>query len=104
MQWRASVRFARLIVMVFVVLQIADGLMTLGAVHIFGTAAEGNPILQTWFRLTGPLLTLCVAKGIACGGAALLYVMGRRRTLSALTVLHAWYTVIPWLTVLAKIR
>ena len=91
---------SRLVLAVFVILQIADGLITFGAVSVFGPAAEGNPVLQTWMQLSGPGITLFAAKTVACAGAALLYVSGRRRTLIALTTLVVWLGVGPWLALL----
>ena len=35
----------RALLLIFIVLQAADGLLTYAAVERFGTAAEGNPIL-----------------------------------------------------------
>lgn len=97
-------RFARLTLTVFVVLQIADGLMTFGAVQIFGTAAEGNPILETWIQLAGPGAALLSAKGMACGGAVLLYTAGRQKTLAALTGVLLTCAVLPWLALLSTFR
>jgi len=101
---RVRVRLGRLTLAVFVVLQIADGLMTFGAVRIFGTAAEGNPILETWIQLAGPGATLLGAKGIACGGAAVLYACGRQKTLAALTGVLLAGAVVPWLALLATVQ
>jgi hypothetical protein len=98
------VRIGRLTLALFVVLQAADGLITFGAVRIFGTAAEGNPILETWIQLAGPGAALLGAKGIACGGAVLLYVLGRQRTLAALTGVLLAYGILPWLVLLASFR
>jgi hypothetical protein len=95
------VRLGRLTLTVFVVLQIADGLMTFGAVQIFGTAAEANPILETWIRVAGPGAALLGAKGLACGGAAILYAFGRQKTLAALTGVLLACAVVPWLALLA---
>jgi hypothetical protein len=93
-----------LTLVLFVVLQVADGLITFGAVRIFGTAAEGNPILETWIQLAGPGAALLGAKGVACGGAVLLYALDRRRTLAALTGVLLAYGVLPWLVQLAAFR
>jgi len=101
---RLDVRIGRLTLVLFVVLQVADGLITFGAVRIFGTAAEGNPILETWIQLAGPGAALLGAKGVACGGALVLYVLGRRRTLAALTGVLLVYGVLPWLVLLAAFR
>jgi hypothetical protein len=98
---RASVRLGRLTLILFVVLQAADGLMTFGAVKIFGSAAEGNPILETWIQLAGPGAALLGAKGIACGGAVLLYASGRWKILVGLTGILVAGAVLPWLAVLA---
>jgi hypothetical protein len=97
------VRLGRLTLTLFVVLQVADGLMTFGAVRIFGTVAEANPILETWIQVAGPAAALLGAKGIACGGAAVLYAFGRQRTLAALTGGVLGCAVIPWLALLATL-
>jgi hypothetical protein len=91
---------SRLVLTIFVVLQVADGLITFGAVRVFGPVAEGNPVLQTWIQLLGPGITLLTAKTVACAGAALLYTSGRDRTLIALTTLLVSLGVGPWLALL----
>ena len=101
---RLDVRIGRLTLVLFVVLQVADGLITFGAVRIFGTAAEGNPILETWIHLAGPGAALLGAKGVACGSAVVLYVLGRWRILAALTAVLLAYGVLPWLVLLATFR
>lgn len=93
-------RCARLVLTIFVILQVADGLITFGAVRVFGPAAEGNPLLQTWILVLGPGITLLAAKLLACAGAALLYRAGRERTLIALTTLLVSLGVGPWLALL----
>jgi hypothetical protein len=90
----------RFVLTIFVILQAADGLMTFGAVRLFGPGAEANPVLQTWMHLLGPGVTLLTAKTMACAGAVLLYCAGRERTLIALTSLLISFGVGPWLVVL----
>jgi type IV secretory pathway VirB6-like protein len=97
------VGYSRFILTVFVVLQLADGLITFSAVQLFGPAAEGNPVLQTWIQLLGPGAALLGAKMVACGGAVLLYTFGREKTLVALTALLAWQGVGPWLALLRQL-
>lgn len=89
-----------LVLTIFVILQVADGLITFGAVRVFGLGAEGNPVLQTWMQLLGPGVTLLTAKTVACAAAVLLYCAGRERTLIALTTLVVALAVGPWLAVL----
>ena len=90
----------RFVLTIFVILQAADGLMTFGAVRLFGPGAEANPVLQTWMHLLGPGVTLLTANTMACAGAVLLYCAGRERTLIALTSLLISFGVGPWLVVL----
>jgi hypothetical protein len=90
----------RLVLTIFVILQVADGLITFGAVRVFGPVAEANPVLQTWMHLLGPGVTLLTAKTVACAGAVLLYYAGRQWTLIALTSLVGWLAVGPWLVTL----
>ena len=94
---------SRFVLTVFIILQVADGLITFDAVRVFGPAAEGNPVLQTWIQLLGPGVTLLAAKTLACAGAALLYFTGRDRTLIALTTLLVSLGVGPWLALLGSL-
>ena len=91
----------RLVFAVFVVLQVADGLMTYGAVSIFGSVAEGNPLLQTWIQLAGAGPALFGAKLLACGCGAILYVAGARKTLAALSLFYVMGAIGPWLHLLS---
>jgi hypothetical protein len=93
---------ARLILIVFVVLQEADGLITYSAVTIFGPHAEGNPLLETWMHVAGPGPALLGAKLLACACGVLLYTLGIRRTLAALTAFYVVAGIGPWLHVLSR--
>lgn len=92
---------ARLVFALFLVCQAADGLMTYGAVSIWGSMAEGNPLLQTWMALVGPGPALLGAKLLASGCGAILYLLGGTRILTALTLLYLVAAVIPWLQLLS---
>lgn len=93
---------ARLVFAVFVVFQVADGLMTYAAVTIFGTAAEGNPILVTWIHLAGAGPALFGAKAVACACGGVLYALGVHRALGVLTAFYLVAAVGPWLHVLSQ--
>jgi hypothetical protein len=92
---------ARLVFAVFLVFQAADGLMTYGAVSIWGSTAEGNPLLQTWIVLVGPGPALLGAKLLASGCGAILYLLGGTKILAALTLLYLFAAVVPWLKLLS---
>ena len=98
----ANVPQGRLILVLFVVFQAFDGLLTYFAVSSFGHGIEGNPILATWMALAGPLPTLVVAKLGACACGVILYVHGTHRALASLTVLYFIAAVAPWLYLLSN--
>jgi hypothetical protein len=87
----------RLVLAVFFVLQIADGLITFEAVTLFGAAAEGNPLLATWMMLVGVGPALLGAKLVACGCAAFLHKCGYHRVLAGLATMYVVLAVGPWL-------
>lgn len=92
----------RLVFAVFVVLQVADGLITYGAISIFGSGAEGNPLLKTWIHVAGAGPALFGAKLLACGCGAILYTLGTSRALAGLTVLYVLAAIGPWLHILSN--
>jgi hypothetical protein len=92
----------RLVFTIFIVLQVSDGLITYGAVSVFGHSAEANPLIETWIHLIGAGPALFGAKLLACGCGAVLYAIGIRKTLAALTALYVLAAVGPWLHILAS--
>jgi hypothetical protein len=95
--------FARLTLLLFLTFQVADGAITYGAASIFGTHAEGNPILATWMQIAGIGPTLVTAKLLACGCGIFLYQRRGYVILAILTVSYALGAVIPWLRTLSAI-
>ena len=91
----------RLWLLVFIVLQAADGLLTYVAVERFGVGAEGNPILATWILLTGSAPALIGAKLLACACGGVLYAAGVHSVLAGLSALYLLMAVVPWLRVFA---
>ena len=92
----------RALLVVFLGLQAADGLLTYAAVERFGTVAEGNPLLATWIMLTGSATALIGAKTMACLCGAVLYVTGVHQVLAALSALYLFAAVGPWLRIFAQ--
>lgn len=96
-----GVSLSRLTLLVFLVFQAADGLMTYGAATLFGTAAEGNPIIATGMQLLGVGPALVLAKLVSSAGGVLLYWHGVHVALAGVTAFYAFGAVIPWLSVLS---
>ena len=90
----------RLWLLLFILLQLADGVLTYAAVEKFGTGAEGNPILATWIMITGAAPALIGAKLVACVCGAVLYAAGVHYVLVGLSALYLFAAVMPWVQVL----
>ena len=95
-----SLSFTRLTLLVFLVFQAADGLMTYGVASAFGASVEGNPLIATWMHIVGVGPAVFVAKIASAAGGILLYARGVYFWLAACTVFYAFGAVIPWLRVL----
>ena len=93
----------RLLLVVFIALQAADGLLTYAAVGMFGHMAEGNPLLATWMAISGSGPALLGAKLLACACGGVLYAFGVHTILAGLTALYLFGAVVPWLQVMASI-
>ncbi len=91
----------RLVFAVFLVFQAADGLITYGAVSIYGSIAEGNPLLQMLIDLADAGPALFSAKLLASGCGAILYTAGFTRILAALTAFYFFGALVPWLWLLS---
>ena len=88
---------------IFILLQLADGMLTYAALERFGTSAEGNPILATWMLVTGAAPVLVGAKLMACACGGVLYAAGLHRVLFGLSALYLFAAVVPWLQILSDL-
>ena len=89
----------RVVAIVFLLVQVCDGVLTYSAVQSFGLAAEGNPLLATWMALVGPATALVGAKVMASVCGLVLYCCGIHRVLLALTLFYGVAAVGPWLAI-----
>lgn len=92
-------RLSRLVLLLFLLAQLFDGVFTYVAVSAVGFHAEGNVLLKTWMGLVGPGPTLVAAKLIAGAAGVLVYCHGMHRLLAGLTMLYALVAIGPWLAV-----
>lgn len=93
----------RVWLMVFVLLQLADGVLTYAAVERFGAEAEGNPILATWIMISGAAPALVGAKLLACACGAVLYAAGVHTVLIGLSALYLFAAVMPWVHIFMQV-
>jgi hypothetical protein len=89
----------RVILLVFLVLQVFDGVLTYAAVAWLGIVGEGNILLATAMSLIGPGPALLTAKSLAAGCGVLLYARGFYVVLGALTGLYVVAAIAPWLMI-----
>ncbi len=90
---------ARLVLLLFVVLQGFDGVFTYFAVNALGVGVGGNRLLAAVMASLGPLPALVAAKSVAAAAGFLLYVRGWHGTLASVTVFYALAAIGPWLVV-----
>ena len=93
----------RLWLALFVLLQMADGVLTYAAVGRFGASAEGNPLLATWIVIAGAAPALLGAQLLACACGGVLYAAGVHRILAGLVALYFFAAVVPWLQIFAQL-
>ncbi len=94
-----AMRVSRLVLLLFLVAQLFDGLFTYVAVSAVGIHAEGNIFLAGWMDLVGPGPTLLAAKLVAATAGIFVYYRGMHRLLAGLTALYGLVAIGSWLVV-----
>jgi hypothetical protein len=89
----------RIILLVFLLLQVFDGVLTYTAVAWLGVVGEGNVLLAAAMHFAGAGPALFAAKTLAAACGVLLYVRGFYTVLGALTGLYLFAAIAPWLMV-----
>ncbi|MGE5814343.1 MAG: hypothetical protein ACM36C_07645, partial [Acidobacteriota bacterium] len=78
-------RQERIIICIFLVLQMLDGTMTYAGVRLLGPDVEINGVLAWYMDALGVGLAIALAKMVACGCGFVLYSKRWHRTLAALS-------------------
>jgi hypothetical protein len=89
----------RFILLLFLVAQVCDGLLTYAAVAVLGVVGEGNLLLASAMHLAGAGPALLAAKTLAAVCGVLLYVRGFYAILGVLTGLYMLLAITPWLVI-----
>jgi hypothetical protein len=100
--WQNAARMRptpRLILLLFLVAQIFDGLLTYTAVAVLGVVEEGNVLLAAAMQVAGAGPVLVGAKSLAAVCGVLLYTRGLYATLGVLTGVYMLAAITPWLYV-----
>ena len=86
--------------LLFLLTQASDGVLTYIGVSTYGTAMEGNPLI-TWLMHVigeGPALTTAKVTAAACGIA--LHLSSVHYVVAALAAFYVAFAVLPWMALL----
>ena len=84
------------ILLVFLLAQLSDGVLTYVGISTFGEAIEANPLLAWYIAMFGPGVAVIGAKALAVACAATLHFCARHRTVGVLTIVYLAAAVWPW--------
>lgn len=95
-----TARFADVVVVVFLIAQASDGVLTYVGVSLYGVGMEGNPLLAWLMETMGEGPALATAKGAAGAFGIALHLTAVHRVLAALSVFYFAVAIVPWLAIL----
>jgi hypothetical protein len=103
--WRecsTHVRFGNAAVVIFLVAQCLDGVLTYVGVTTFGTGIEGNPLITLLMSHMGQGVALMIAKGTAGALGMALHLGGVHRAVACLACFYVAAAVVPWMAILCR--
>jgi hypothetical protein len=93
-------RFGDVVLVVFLVAQMLDGVFTYLGVKTFGPSAEGNPLLSWLMLSVGEGPALAGAKVMAGSFGIALHLTAVHKTIAVLTLIYLFAAVLPWAAIL----
>jgi hypothetical protein len=96
----AESRFGNSVVIVFLLAQALDGVLTYVGVASVGHVTEGNPLVASLVATLGLGPGLVSAKLWACGLGAALHLSGTHRLVALLTAIYFLGAILPWTALL----
>ena len=104
MRWRtASISqpaFGNTVIVLFLLAQAADGVMTYVGVTTMGLHIEANPLLATLMGIVGQGAGVTIAKVVAGALGISLHLVGVHRIIAVLTAIYILGAVVPWASLL----
>jgi hypothetical protein len=101
--WRecsTHVRFGNAAVVIFLLAQCLDGVLTYVGVTTFGTRIEGNPLIALLMSHLGEGAALLIAKSTAGALGMALHLGGVHRAVACLACFYVAAAVVPWMAIL----
>jgi hypothetical protein len=96
-------RFGDSVIVLFLLAQAADGVMTYVGVTTFGVHLEANPLLASLMDAFGYGAAVTGAKIVASGLGISLHLVGVHRILAILTGVYFVAAVLPWVGLLLSV-
>jgi uncharacterized membrane protein len=96
-------RFGDAVIVLFLLAQAADGVMTYVGVTTLGVHLEANPLLASLMDLFGQATAVAAAKLVASGLGISLHIIGVHRVLAILTGVYLVAAVLPWAGLLLSV-
>ena len=84
----------------FLLAQAGDGVLTYVGVTLYGSQMEGNPLIRWLMSALGDGPALTTAKLTACAFGITLHVFAVHKTIALLTTFYFLVAVLPWVTIL----
>ncbi len=88
--------FGDLVLVIFLLAQVSDGLFTYLGVATFGAQIEANPVVAWSIAAFGAGVALIGVKALAAACASLLHLRAMHRTIGVLTILYLGAALLPW--------
>ena len=92
--------FGDVALLVFLIAQASDGVLTYVGVSTYGLHIEANPLIGWLMALLGEGAALATAKGAAVAFGIALHLSAVHRAVAALAVLYLAVAVFPWVAIL----
>jgi len=96
-------RFGDAVIVLFLLAQAADGVMTYVGVTTLGVHLEANPLLAAMMGFFGQGTALAAAKVVASGLGISLHLLGVHRVLAVLTGVYFVAAILPWAGLLLSV-
>jgi uncharacterized membrane protein len=93
-------RFGDVVIVLFLLAQAADGVLTYVGVTTLGLRIEANPLLALLMTTFGQGATVAAAKVVASALGISLHLIGVHRILAILTAVYLVAALLPWITTL----
>jgi len=100
---RRRTRFGNAVLVLFLLAQCLDGVLTYVGVVTFGMHVEANPIIATLMGYLGAATALMTAKSIAAALGIALHLRGVHAAVAVLTAFYFSVAIVPWVAILVTV-